>query len=70
MPRYEATTALPYPHYRDRAVAGLRAQLRHRMPRGEVANWNTFTVTGPVETADARVHIWYAWRAELATVED
>src|SRR4051812_43765746 len=63
-PSYEAHTALPYPHT-DRAAAGLRAQLRHRLGRGETPDWATFTVTGSVATSDARGRTWYEYRAEL-----
>lgn len=64
MSTYEACTALPYPN-RDRAVAGLRAELRHRIPPGETPDWSALLVTGPVETTDARGRTWYEYRAEL-----
>lgn len=56
MPTHEASTALPYPHP-DRATSGLRAQLRHRLGPGEIADWATLIVFGPVERAGARPHL-------------
>ncbi|MGY1838122.1 MULTISPECIES: hypothetical protein [unclassified Modestobacter] len=57
---------MPYPH-RDRATAALRAQLRHDLAPGDQPDWGTFTVAGPVETADLRGRIWFEYRAELTT---
>ena len=61
----EAETALPYPH-RERATAGLRAELRHcAADAGVLADWDTLEVTGPVETPDARGRAWYSYRATV-----
>lgn len=59
-----ASTALPFPH-RDRAAAGLRAQLRYLVPDGETADWATFTITGPTEVLDPRGNIWFEYAAEV-----
>ncbi|MGY1608475.1 hypothetical protein [Geodermatophilus sp. SYSU D00700] len=61
---YQARTALPYAHH-ERAAAGLRAQLRLRLPPAGTADWSTFTVTGPVETSDARGNVWHEYTAEV-----
>ena len=61
----EADTALPYPH-RERATAGLRAELRHRATdAGLLADWGTLEVSGPVERPDARGRRWYSYRATV-----
>ncbi len=66
MPTYAACTALPYPN-RDRAAAGLRAELRHNLGRGETPDWATCALTGPVENSDARGCTWYEYRGEVTT---
>ncbi len=52
---YTATTVVPSADV-DRATAGLRAALRLAVAAGspgEVPDWSTLIVTGPVVTADA-----------------
>jgi hypothetical protein len=66
VPTYGAQTSLPYPH-RERAAAGLRAQLRYLVPAGEAADWSTFTVTGPVEVPDASGNTWFEYSARVST---
>jgi hypothetical protein len=69
VPTYAASTALPYPH-QERAVAGLRAQLRYLLAPGETADWAMLTVTGPNEVPDARGHVWFTYTAEVTTGTD
>jgi hypothetical protein len=66
VPTYGAQTALPYPH-RERAAAGLRAQLRYLLPVGVAADWSTFTVTGPTEVPDARGNTWFQYEGRVST---
>ncbi len=66
MPTYSATTALPYENL-DRATSGLRAMLRARLAVGELADWTSLSVTGPVESIDGRGHRWFDYQAEVAT---
>lgn len=64
---FTATTALPYPHF-DRAMAGLRAELRHQLLSAGVTgapDWSTLTVTGPEEFTDANGHLWFGYWATL-----
>jgi hypothetical protein len=58
--QFTATTALPYDN-RERATAGLRAELRRQLLAADVhemPQWETFVVTGPHEFADLRGRIW------------
>lgn len=66
VPTYSATTALPYPHL-ERATAGLRAELRHRLDVGELADWSTLEVTGPAEVPDGLQRVCYEYRASVDT---
>ena len=70
---YTGTTALPYPH-RERATAGLRAQLRHQLLDAGVAavpGWAAMTVEGPEEVTDGLGRVWFQYRATLdAPVSD
>lgn len=59
-----ATTALPYPHL-ERATAGLRAELRHQLGAGELADWSTLEVTGPSKVPDARGRVWFEYSATV-----
>ncbi|MCU1483161.1 MAG: hypothetical protein JWQ19_3947 [Subtercola sp.] len=58
-------TALPYATL-QRATAGLRVQLRLQMAAGELPDWDTLEVTGPVESVDARGRTWFHYRATAA----
>lgn len=59
------TTALPYSH-RDRATAGLRAELRHQAAaHGAIPDWATFEVANPTEAADGRGRVWFEYRATV-----
>lgn len=63
-----ATTELPYPHL-ERATAGLRAELRHKLMDSDpdaLPDWSTLTVSGPRESADGRGRTWFAY---VATIE-
>ena len=65
--QFNATTALPYDN-RERATAGLRAELRRQLLVADVhemQQWETFVVTGPHEFADLRGRIWYEYRASV-----
>jgi hypothetical protein len=65
---YSATTALPYPHL-ERATAGLRAELRHRLLAAEVdelPDWSTLEVRGPVEVLDGLGRTWFEYEATVA----
>lgn len=66
MPHHSASTALPYPHL-DRATAGLRAQLRHRLAADELADWSTLEVQGPAQVPGARGRVWFEYRATVHT---
>lgn len=64
---FTATTALPYPHL-ERATAGLRAELRHRLIDAgilEAPDWSSLTVEGPQQFADERGHVWFGYWASL-----
>ena len=66
---YTASVVLPYPHIFS-AVAGLRAELRHRIvdrAGGQLPDWNTLTVTGPTADRDARGRVWFEYTATLET---
>jgi hypothetical protein len=66
VPQYSATTALPYPH-RERATAGLRAELRHHLRAGEQADWATLAIAGPKHVPDARGRTWFEYVATVQT---
>jgi hypothetical protein len=58
---------MPYEH-RERATAGLRAELRQQLLRArlhETPMWDTFVVTGPHEFKDLRGRTWYEYRATV-----
>jgi hypothetical protein len=62
-----ATTALPYLHL-ERATAGLRAELRRQLLKGnvyEMPMWGTFMVTGPHQFTDLRGRTRYEYRATV-----
>jgi hypothetical protein len=61
-----ATTALSYPHS-ERATAGLRAELRHKLTDASetVPDWSTLVVTGPMESTDDRGRTWFEYVATL-----
>ena len=64
---FTATTALPYPHL-ERATAGLRAELRHKLLAADVVaapDWARLTVEGPEEFADDRGRTWFGYWATL-----
>jgi hypothetical protein len=65
--QFKATAALPYDN-RERAVAGLRAELRRQLLAArvhEMPQWETLVVTGPHEFADRRGRIWFEYRASV-----
>jgi len=67
MRQFSASTALPYQHL-DRATAGLRAELRHKLVHADVHEmpmWDTFEVTGPPEFTDLRGRVWFEYRATV-----
>jgi hypothetical protein len=66
---YTARTALPYAHA-ERAAAGLRAQLRLRVPVAEKVDWATFTLSGPVAIRDARGNVWHEYAAVVTAGAD
>jgi hypothetical protein len=64
---FSARAALPYEH-RERAGAGLRAELRRQLLAADVhkrPKWETFDVTGPTEFPDLRGRTWYEYRATV-----
>jgi hypothetical protein len=64
---FSAATALPYEHL-ERATAGLKGELRRQLLAANVhttPRWETFDVTGPIESADVRGRIWYEYRATV-----
>ena len=65
--QWQASAALPYEDPRS-AIAGLRAELRHRVSSGEqpgTPDWRTFSVAGPERSTDARGRVWYSYTATL-----
>jgi hypothetical protein len=50
---------------RDRAAALLRANLRSQLVAGEIADWSTLEVIGPVEWTDARGRVLFRYQAEV-----
>ena len=67
VPTLEATTALPYDS-RERAAAGLRAQLRlQAVDQGLIVDWTSFDVTGPTTAPDAQGRPWFEYRGTVAT---
>jgi hypothetical protein len=67
MTSYSATTALPYEHL-ERATAGLRGTLRQLVlddGAGELPDWSTLQVAGPVTTTGARGRTWYEYAATV-----
>ncbi len=66
---FTATAAYPYDNF-ERATAGLRAALRHQLLVGGIRGlrvWDTFVVTGPTTTKDARGNIWFEWAGTVDT---
>ena len=64
---FTATAAYPHEHL-ERATAGLRAALRHQILAAGIRDlqvWNTFIVTGPIESTDRRGRAWYEYRATV-----
>jgi hypothetical protein len=61
-----ASTALPYVH-RERAIAGLRAELRHRLGPGELADWSTLQVAGRDQELDRAGRTWFTYTATVET---
>ncbi|MEX5718984.1 hypothetical protein [Geodermatophilus maliterrae] len=64
---YQASTSLPHDNL-ERATAGLRAELRHRvLDAGDpgLPDWSTLTVTGPEIPADERGRPWFTWTATV-----
>jgi hypothetical protein len=63
---YAASAVLPYRHLAG-ATAGLRAELGHLIDgqRGELPDWKTLHVTGPVVSADARGRAWFEYSATV-----
>ena len=58
---FMATRALTYEHL-DRATAGLRAELRRQLLAVDVHEmplWETFAVTGPVESTYLLGQTWF-----------
>jgi hypothetical protein len=64
---FHATVAHPYSD-RERAVAGLREELRQVAARASAGapDWSSLVVGEPHEITDAHSRTWYVW---LATVE-
>lgn len=63
--RYSAAAALPYAH-RDRAVAGLRRQLRlMALAAGATPDWTTLDVVGPREAIGLHGRSWFEWSASV-----
>lgn len=64
---FTATTALPYPHL-ERAAAGLRGELRHRLLDAgilEAPDWSHFSVEGPQEFRDGHGRVWFGYWGAL-----
>ncbi len=60
---FTATAAYPYENL-ERATMALRAALRHQLLAAGVRGlqvWDTFVVTGPTTTKDARGNTWFEW---------
>jgi hypothetical protein len=67
VPKFSASTALPYEHL-ERATAELGTELRRHMLAADVhamPRWETFSVTGPREFTDLRGRTWYEYRATV-----
>jgi hypothetical protein len=68
MHRYKATTALPVVHL-YRATNELRQELRRTIQddgtAGEVPDWSTLCVVGPVEIFDVRGGIRFEYRGSV-----
>ena len=65
--QFKAPKALPYDN-RERATAGLRAELRRHLLSADVHEmplWETFVVTGPHEFADLRGRTWFEYQASV-----
>jgi hypothetical protein len=62
---YRAAAALPWSD-RDRAVAGLRGQLRVMAVAARATpDWKTLVVDGPSEVVEPRGGTLYEWRGEV-----
>ena len=65
---FTATAAYPYIN-RERAVLGLRAQLREAAANADQdPDWSTFGVEGPVESPGRHGVTWYEWTATVEPV--
>jgi hypothetical protein len=62
--RYTATAMLRFAQ-QDRAAAVLRANLRYQLAVGEVADWSTLVIDGPVEITDRRGRLWFEYQASV-----
>lgn len=64
---YRARAAYPYvDRDRDRAVSGLRAQLRElAAAEGAAPDWSTFHVAGPDQVIDLHGIVCYEWTAAV-----
>jgi hypothetical protein len=65
----EAASALPY-HDRERAIAGLRGQLRIMAATADATpDWVTLTDEGPTEAPGLHGATWIAWTATVETTD-
>ena len=63
--KYRASAVLPYAH-RERAVAGLRGQLRvMAVAGGTTPDWTTLAVEGPTMAPSLRGRTWFEWAATV-----
>ena len=51
----------------ERAVAVLRANLRTQLQPGEIVDWDSLEVGGPIESTDLRGRTWFKFRASVTT---
>ncbi len=63
---FTATAAYPYVD-RERATAGLRAQLREIIAAAGAGqpDWWTFVVEGPTESPGLHGRVWFFWTASV-----
>ena len=62
---YRAAAALPYDD-RERATAGLQAQLRVMVGCDDMTpDWTTLAVDGPTEAPGMRGRSWFEWTATV-----
>ncbi len=56
---------MPYDN-RERAVAGLRAQLRHMaLTEGWTPEWSSLVLEGPTRTRSLHGAVWFEWTASV-----